>query len=150
MEFEWVLCPVCKNKTLLKQREDTFLRNYPLFLSLIHIYVVVVEKHNMPQKGIIHITKTGEVFATVTEMDGVDKDGAEVMYQPVYEIRGLEGATYEIRAAEDIYTPDGTLRAAKGDVVDTITTAANGIASVSYTHLDVYKRQGEDLQSRHT
>ena len=75
--------------------------------------VVVVEKHNMPQKGIIHITKTGEVFATVAEMDGVDKDGAEIMYQPVYEIRGLEGATYEIRAAEDIYTPDGTLRAAK-------------------------------------
>lgn len=66
--------------------------------------VVVVEKHNMPQKGIIHITKTGEVFATVAEMDGVDKDGAEIMYQPVYEIRGLEGATYEIRAAEDIYT----------------------------------------------
>ena len=99
----------------------------------------MVEKHNMPQKGIIHITKTGEVFATVTEMDGVDKDGAEVMYQPVYEIRGLEGATYEIRAAEDIYTPDGTLRAAKGDVVDTITTAANGIASSKELYLGKYE-----------
>ena len=101
--------------------------------------VVVVEKHNMPQKGIIHITKTGEVFATVTEMDGVDKDGAEIMYQPVYEIRGLEGATYEIRAAEDIYTPDGTLRAAKGDVVDTITTAGNGIASSKELYLGKYE-----------
>ena len=101
--------------------------------------VVVVEKHNMPQKGIIHITKTGEVFATVTETDGVDKDGAEVMYQPVYEIRGLEGATYEIRAAEDIYTPDGTLRAAKGDVVDTITTAGNGIASSKELYLGKYE-----------
>ena len=101
--------------------------------------VVVVEKHNMPQKGIIHITKTGEVFATVAEMDGVDKDGAEVMYQPVYEIRGLEGATYEIRAAEDIYTPDGTLRAAKGDVVDTITTAGNGIASSKELYLGKYE-----------
>lgn len=101
--------------------------------------VVVVEKHNMPQKGIIHITKTGEVFATVAEMDGVDKDGAEIMYQPVYEIRGLEGATYEIRAAEDIYTPDGTLRAAKGDVVDTITTAGNGIASSKELYLGKYE-----------
>ena len=101
--------------------------------------VVVVEKHNMPQKGIIHITKTGEVFATVAEMDGVDKDGAEIMYQPVYEIRGLEGATYEIRAAKDIYTPDGTLRAAKGDVVDTITTARNGIASSKELYLGKYE-----------
>ena len=101
--------------------------------------VVVVEKHNMPQKGIIHITKTGEVFATVAEMDGADKDGAEIMYQPVYEIRGLEGATYEIRAAEDIYTPDGTLRAAKGDVVDTITTAGNGIASSKELYLGKYE-----------
>ena len=99
----------------------------------------MVEKHNMPQKGIIHITKTGEVFATVAEMDGVDKDGAEIMYQPVYEIRGLEGATYEIRAAEDIYTPDGTLRAAKGDVVDTITTAGNGIASSKELYLGKYE-----------
>ena len=73
------------------------------------------------------------------EMDGVDKDGAEIMYQPVYEIRGLEGATYEIRAAEDIYTPDGTLRAAKGDVVDTITTAGNGIASSKELYLGKYE-----------
>ena len=101
--------------------------------------VVVVEKHNMPQKGIIHIMKTGEVFATVAEMDGADKDGAEIMYQPVYEIRGLEGAIYEIRAAEDIYTPDGTLRAAKGDVVDTITTAGNGIASSKELYLGKYE-----------
>lgn len=69
----------------------------------------------------------------------MDKDGAEVMYQPVYEIRGLEGATYEIRAAEDIYTPDGTLRAAKGDVVDTITTAGNGIASSKELYLGKYE-----------
>ncbi len=31
MKFEWVLCPVCGNKTRLKLREDTFLKNYPLF-----------------------------------------------------------------------------------------------------------------------
>ena len=31
MKFEWILCPVCGNKTRLKIREDTILRNYPLF-----------------------------------------------------------------------------------------------------------------------
>lgn len=31
MKFEWVLCPICRNKTRLKIREDTILENYPLF-----------------------------------------------------------------------------------------------------------------------
>lgn len=31
MKIEWVLCPVCKNKTRLKIREDTILENFPLF-----------------------------------------------------------------------------------------------------------------------
>lgn len=31
MKFEWILCPICGNKTRLKIREDTILRNYPLF-----------------------------------------------------------------------------------------------------------------------
>lgn len=30
-EIEWILCPVCKNKTRLKVREDTILENFPLF-----------------------------------------------------------------------------------------------------------------------
>lgn len=101
--------------------------------------VVVVEKHNMPQKGKINILKVGEVFASVTSMDGGDKDGASLIYQPVYEIRGLKGATYEIRAAEDIYTPDGTLRASKGEVVDTITTAKSGLAVSKELYLGKYE-----------
>jgi len=28
---EWVICPVCQNKTRLKIREDTELKNFPLF-----------------------------------------------------------------------------------------------------------------------
>lgn len=27
----WILCPVCRNKTRSKVREDTILRNYPLY-----------------------------------------------------------------------------------------------------------------------
>lgn len=64
--------------------------------------VVTVTKHNMPQKGLIHISKTGEVFSSVAH--------ESELYQPVYEAAGLEGATYSIVALEDIYTLDGTLR----------------------------------------
>lgn len=30
-EIKWILCPVCKNKTRTKIREDTVLENFPLF-----------------------------------------------------------------------------------------------------------------------
>ena len=85
------------------------------------ITIVKVVKENEPQKGTITITKTGEVFSSVVESDGV--------YQPVYEIKGLAGAVYEITAAEDVVTLDGTLRYKKGDVVATITTGADGTAT---------------------
>ncbi|MBQ2932845.1 MAG: cysteine-rich KTR domain-containing protein [Clostridia bacterium] len=29
--IEFILCPICKNKTRLKMREDTELKNFPLF-----------------------------------------------------------------------------------------------------------------------
>ena len=28
---EWLICPICKNKTRVKIREDTELLNFPLF-----------------------------------------------------------------------------------------------------------------------
>ena len=30
-KFEWLLCPVCGNKTRLKLRPDTVLENFPLY-----------------------------------------------------------------------------------------------------------------------
>lgn len=30
-KYEWILCPVCGNKTRDKMREDTVLKNYPLY-----------------------------------------------------------------------------------------------------------------------
>lgn len=30
-ESQWVLCPICNNKTRIKLREDTELKNFPLF-----------------------------------------------------------------------------------------------------------------------
>lgn len=66
------------------------------------------------------------------------EENADVIYQPVYEVKGLAGAVYEITAAEDIITPDGTLRYAKGEVVDTVTTDENGLAKSKEIYLGRY------------
>lgn len=52
---------------------------------------------------------------------------------------GLEGAVYEVRAAEDISTPDGTLRYSKGEVVDTITTSSDGFVKSKELYLGKYE-----------
>ncbi len=92
--------------------------------------VVTVAKANMAQKGVIRIQKTGEIFSSVVN------EGA--IFQPVYQNAGLESAVFEITAAEDIYTPDGTLRAEAGEVVDTITTQSDGMASSKELYLGKY------------
>ena len=95
------------------------------------VTVVEVTKPNTAQKGVIRISKSGEVFSSVTETDGI--------YQPVFAVKGLAGAVYEITAAEDIITPDGTLRAAKGEIVDTVTTGADGVATTKELYLGKYE-----------
>lgn len=92
--------------------------------------IVTVEKQNMPQKGTIAVSKAGEIFSSVAETNGV--------YQPVFTDGGLAGAVYEITAAEDIITPDGTLRYAKGTVVDTVTTDENGNSESKALYLGKY------------
>ena len=99
------------------------------------ITVIKVDKPNMAQKGTVSIEKTGEVFSGVN-ISG--EENADVIYQPVYEAKGLAGAVYEIAAAEDIITPDGTLRYAKGEVVDTVTTYENGLAKSKELYLGRY------------
>ena len=93
--------------------------------------VVTVEKHNIAQKGTITVAKTGEVFSTVSQTDR--------LCQPVYETKDLQGAVYEITAAEDVYTLDGTLRYAKGAVVDEITTEKDGRATSKPLYLGKYE-----------
>ena len=92
--------------------------------------VVTVEKHNMPQKGIVNISKSGEVFFSAVESDGV--------YSFVFADKGLAGAVYEITAAEDIITLDGTLRYAKGTTADTVTTDKKGNAASKPLYLGKY------------
>ena len=93
------------------------------------ITIIKVERPNMAQKGVIIIEKTGEIFSTVAGKD---------FYQPAYEVQGLPGAVYDIIAAEDIITPDGTVRAQKDEVVDTITTDDTGMAKSRELYLGRY------------
>lgn len=95
------------------------------------VTVVEVTKPNTAQKGVIRISKSGEVFSSVTEADAI--------YQPVFAVKGLAGAVYEITAAEDIITPDGTLRYAAGEVVDTVTTDETGLAESKPLYLGKYE-----------
>ena len=99
------------------------------------ITLIKVDKPNMAQKGTISVEKTGEVFFGVNVSGEEDKD---VIYQPVYKVKGLAGAVYEITADEDIITPDGTLRYHKGDVVDTVTTDEDGKAKSKELYLGKY------------
>ena len=92
--------------------------------------IVTVVKYNSPQMGVIRVSKTGEVFASVTESDG--------LYAPVYESGKLAGAAFTIAAAEDILAPDGSVRTAAGTVVDTITTGSDGAASSKELYLGKY------------
>ena len=68
-----------------------------------------------PQKGVIEIVKTDEA------------DG-----------RAVPGAVYEVTAAADIVTPDGTVHASSGDVVATVTTGDDGKAETDELYLGDY------------
>lgn len=94
------------------------------------VTVVKVKAKDMAQKGVINITKTGEVFSSVEENNGV--------YTPKYSVGNLKGAVFEVYAAEDITTLDGTVRYEQGTLVDTVTTDGDGVAKSKELYLGKY------------
>lgn len=94
------------------------------------VTVVKVKAKNMAQKGVINITKTGEIFSSIEENKGV--------YTPKYIVGNLKGAVFEVYAAEDITTLDGTVRYDQGSLVDTIKTDDDGIAKSKELYLGKY------------
>ena len=94
------------------------------------VTVVKVKARDVAQKGVINITKTGEIFSSVEENKGV--------YSPKYSISNLKGAIFEIYAAEDITTLDGTVRYEQGTLVDTITTDDDGVVKSKELYLGKY------------
>ncbi len=94
------------------------------------VTVVKVKARDVAQKGVINITKTGEIFSSVEENNGV--------YTPKYSIGNLKGAVFEIYAAEDITTLDGTVRYEQGTLVDTVTTDDDGVTKSKELYLGKY------------
>lgn len=87
-----------------------------------------IEVKDMPQKGIIKLHKTGEILQSVKE----NEDGT---YTPVFGSADMEGAEFEVSAAEDIITPEGTVRVRKGEVVGNLVTDSEGNAQTGIQYL---------------
>ena len=94
------------------------------------VTVVKVKARDVAQKGVINITKTGEIFSSVEENNGI--------YTPKYRVGNLKSAVFEVYAAEDITTLDGTVRYDQGSLVDTITTDDDGVAKSKELYLGKY------------
>ena len=94
------------------------------------VTVVKVKARDVAQKGVINITKTGEVFSSVEENNGI--------CTPKYSVGNLKGAVFEVYAAEDITTLDGTVRYEQGTLVDTVTTDNDGVAKSKELYLGKY------------
>ena len=96
--------------------------------------IIEVAYENHPVKGKLKIVKQGEV------LDDFNKDF-------VYKTENLEGAVFEVSAAEDIYTADfqkdeegnRILEYAAGELVGTVTTDENGEVFLSDLPLGSYR-----------
>lgn len=105
---------------------------------------VEVEKFDTAQKGRISVSKRGDIFKSVTALssayENIDGEYNETptTYYPIFEESGLGGAEFEVIAAEDIYTADGTLRSSNGEVVADIITDKDGNASTEPLYLGKY------------
>ena len=97
--------------------------------------VIEVTMHDAPARGRVTVYKEGEMLSRY-------EDG-----QFIYEVQRLPGATFEVVAAEDIYTADNQrdangnryLEYAAGTVVATLTTDENGEARTEDLPLGTYK-----------
>ncbi len=96
--------------------------------------IVEVVYENHPVKGELDIVKRGEVLSALKE-------------DFIYEVENLEGAVFEVYAAEDICTADfqkdeewnRILEYASGDLVATLITDVNGEAHLDNLPLGTYK-----------
>ncbi len=97
--------------------------------------VIEVTMHDAPARGRVTVYKEGETLSHY-------EDG-----QFIYEVQRLPGATFEVIAAEDIYTADNQrdangnryLEYAAGTVVAMLTTDENGEARTEDLPLGTYK-----------
>ena len=128
-----------KNYVEVKVDTDTFYETDPDTYEAI----ITVEYENHPTKGEITIEKRGEVLEGYEGGWFADSDEKEFVYVEA----GLEGAEFEVYAAEDIYTADNqvdesgerTKYYSEGDLVATLTSDADGKAVLKDIPLGQYR-----------
>ena len=98
------------------------------------IYSYEASIENTPQKAQIKVEKLAE---QLTKTEKKDSEYGSVN-TPVFEKVGLEGVTFRLVAAEDVVTPEGTVRYTKGQVVSTFTTGKDGIGTSDKVYLGKY------------
>ena len=128
-----------KNYVEVKVDTDTFYETDPDTYEAI----ITVEYPDSPTKGELTIEKRGEVLEGYGGGWFADSDEKEFVYVD----GGLEGAEFEVYAAEDIYTADNQVDEAgertkyysKGDLVAKLTSDAEGKAVLKDIPLGQYK-----------
>jgi len=89
---------------------------------------------NDPVMGIISVEKRGNMLTSVEISD--TQFGTQ--HTPIFSLTGLPGVEFNVIAAEDIITPDGTVRYEAGEIVDTIITDEDGYAESQPLFLGSY------------
>jgi LPXTG-motif cell wall-anchored protein len=88
---------------------------------------------NRPVMGTITVSKTGQMLTGVQTVN----TAFGTMHIPVFGQVPVGGQVFDVVAASDIVTPDGTVRAKKGDMVDTL-RIVNGTAVSKQLYLGDY------------
>ena len=114
---KWKETPQGRVKFIVSNNESVYDEN-------IRSFVTTVKQDNEPAVGKISIYTEGEKL--VDAKKGNDSENYEFEYQ----LRPIEGAEFEVRAGEDIYSQEGGVNAVrlfeKGELVVTLVTDENG------------------------
>ena len=96
---------------------------------------ITVNVTNTPVRGSVALEKTGLQLVRFT--DEQDEWGNTVM-KPVYQQGYLKGAVFELRAAADVVGKEGTVFYKQGELVQTLTTSADGAVNSKLLPLGSY------------
>ena len=98
------------------------------------MYKYTIEYKNMPQKAVVEVTKLASqpIRSEKSETEYGD------LYTPIFEEKGLEGVTFRLVAAEDVTTPEGTVRYTKNQIVSTFKTNSEGVGTSDKVYLGKY------------
>ena len=90
---------------------------------------------NTPVQGDIMLEKTG---LQLTRFEGTIDEYGNAIMKPVYQNGFLEGAVFELRAAEDIIGKEGTVFYRKDELVEELTTSKAGAVKSKILPLGSY------------